>query len=185
MTKVGEVAAPRAIYSRINLVSGILALAGLGLLLALRSVRLLEGTWDDFPSLFLPGIILLIPAHEWLHWLTAVLLGVPRRECHFGMYWQKLMPYFRAKVPVPVRAYRVIMLAPGIGLFVALLVPALLTRNLAWASLAWMALIAGAGDYYWFWRIRGLQRDRWVWDKAGLVGLEVLVSVPGDPVLQR
>ena len=96
MTKVGEVTAQRSIYSRINLGGGILALVGLGLLLVLRFVRLLEGTWDDVPSLFLPGIILLIPAHEGLHWLTAVLLGVPRHECHFGIYWKKLMPYFRA-----------------------------------------------------------------------------------------
>ncbi|MCZ6690227.1 MAG: DUF3267 domain-containing protein [Planctomycetota bacterium] len=175
MTKVGEVAAPRAVYSRLNLVGMILAGAVMGLTVALRAAGLLTGTYGDIPRILLPGLILIVPAHEGLHWVTAVLLGVPRRDCHFGVYWQKLMPYFRAAVPVPVRSYRVILLAPGVVLFCGLLPPALLTRNVAWVILVGMAFVAGVGDYYWYWRIRALPRGRWVWDKAGLVGLEVLV----------
>lgn len=185
MTKVGEVTATRAVYSRMSLVAGILAGVSVALIVALRSAGVLVGTWNDVPTVVLPGIILLIPAHEGLHWVTAVLLGVPRKECHFGMYWQKLMPYFRANAPVPVLSYRVILLCPGVALFLGLLVPALSTLNCAWALLAGMAFVAGVGDYYWFWRIRGLPPDRWVWDRAGLVGLDVLAQGGESPPPDR
>ncbi len=165
--------AERSIYRRLNLASGLLA-APLGIVFVFAHRGRLAYTLGEMLAVVLPCVLLLTPAHEGLHWCAARWMGVPARHCRFGFMRSHLLPYFRAMVPVPVRRYRIVLLTPGVLLTVLAAVPALWFSDLRWWVVAAASSATGIGDYYWHWRIRDVPADRWVWDRAGLVGLEVL-----------
>lgn len=174
LVKVGEVVHSRAVYSRINLYGGLAAIPTVLVPIILLQHGILTGVSLDLFRLLLPGLVLILPLHEAIHWLAAMAVGVPSRECRFGIYWPALMPYFRTLSPVPAPRYRLILLAPGGGMFLILLSPALLTLNYALLILAWMSLVSSAGDLYGFWRLRRVSDGQWVRDRGDLIGLEIL-----------
>ena len=172
LVRVGTVTAPRSIYRNIQLVGAIVAVPFSFAPFVLVRFEMLGGSSRDLFLVLLPGILLLVPVHEGVHWLAARLSGAPADTCGFG--FARGFPYFRARVPLPVRRYRAVLLAPGVGLTLVAALLAWAGNNFAWAVLAGVAFTAGIGDYYWFWRLRHVASDRWVQDPPGLVGVEIL-----------
>ncbi len=172
LVQVDTITAPRSIYRNIQLAGAVAAIPFSFAPFVLLRFEILGGSGRDLFLVLLPGMLLLVPVHEGIHWLAARLSGAPADSCGFG--FARGFPYFRARVPLPVRRYRAVLLAPGVSMTVVAAFLAWSGNNFAWAVLAGVALTAGIGDYYWFWRLRRIASDRWVQDPPGLVGVEIL-----------
>lgn len=167
--------ADHLIYRRLKRPPIVLALP-LALLAWFAAARYPPG---ELLAVLVPSFLFVIPLHEGVHWLAARLGGVPARHCRIAFDTKNRLPYFRSMIPMPVTWQRIVLLAPGVVLTVAAAIPAVWLGDLRWWLVAAIAATTGVGDYYWFWRLRGVPTDRWVWDRAGLVGLEVL-RVPDE-----
>ncbi len=171
---VGAVVTDRSFYKRVNWLGAMLVVPALVVSYILAKVGRLPYSLEEMLLVTAPAIVLLTPLHEGTHWLVARLGGVPARHCRFGMLWSQLMPYFRSLVPLPVRRYRLVLLGPGVGLTVVAALIAIWQADLRWWLVAWVAFAAGLADYYWYWRLRDVPNEQWVWDRAGVVGIECL-----------
>ena len=178
--RVGTVTASQGIYSKISLAGALVTPLLTFAPFVLVRFELIGGEGRDLFVVLLPGLLLLIPLHEGIHWLTARLSGAPGDKCGFG--FARGFPYFRAHIPLPIRRYRAVLLAPGAALTLVTTLLAIVQDNFAWAVLAGLSLASGIGDYYWFWRLRDVAAEHWVLDPPGLVGVELLTpAITADP----
>ena len=124
-------------------------------------------------------IIVGLVAHEALHALTWVYAsGKSWRAVEFGLDWKTLTPYTHFKELLPVSAYRLGALMPGLALG---LLPALLGCLTGWAG-AWafglLFIIGAGGDMLMLWLLRGVSTGALVEDHPSRVGCYVLESYP-------
>jgi hypothetical protein len=123
---------------------------------------------------FWGSLIALIVVHEALHAAALIWFSkLPLRVFKFGVNWKALMPYCHCRVPVPIRAYRLMGMFPlyvtgTISLVALLLVPA-----------DWLAIVTGVtigaciGD---LWIIAGLWKfpgDVLVQDHPTEIGCDI------------
>lgn len=113
----------------------------------------------------LPLFILFIIFHEAVHaiaWKYAS--GLAWSDFKFGVQWKTFTPYCHAKEPMPIRAYRIGAVAPGI---VTGLLPYIVALIIGSPGLLFVAaaLISGAaGDAYILWLLRDVPDDALVKD---------------------
>ena len=116
--------------------------------LALHGSEPLLTAWDQL-SLWMFVAVLLVgsAAHEGLHALTWLVAGKLRySDLRFGINWRTLAPFAHSRAPLPVNAYRIGVVMPGLVLG---LVPVVMGTALGWPLLTLFAAIllaAAAGD---------------------------------------
>ncbi len=76
-----------------------------------RLPRTVTAPRSIYGNIQLVRAIAAVPGHEGVHRLAARLSGAPADTCGFGL--ARGFPYFRARVPFPVRRHRAVLLAPG------------------------------------------------------------------------
>ena len=76
-----------------------------------RLARTVTAPRSIYGNIQLVRAIAAVPGHEGVHRLAARLSGAPADTCGFG--FARGFPYFRARVPFPVRRHRAVLLAPG------------------------------------------------------------------------
>ncbi|WP_374685835.1 alpha/beta hydrolase [Promineifilum sp.] len=113
------------------------------------------------PVLALLGIFALLMGglllRQGVHWLAYRVLGrVPARSLRLGMNRAAITPQVRCELPVPARAYRVILLLPALLLGVAPGIVAIAIGS--WLLVIWALwmLVAASGDLVALWAMRGV-----------------------------
>jgi hypothetical protein len=118
---------------------------------------------------FLPALAVGVVAHEAVHGLGWMVAGrVPFRAMRFG--FRSLTPFAHCTVPLPARAYRIGIAAPGV--LVGLL-PALLGTTLSVGGLAafgWLLTGTAGGDLLVLWLLRGVPPGAMVEDHPTRAG---------------
>jgi hypothetical protein len=134
--KIGEAHVPKLAASLVAVLAAVM-FCGAGV--ALARVVLHGAPFAEWHSAaLLASVIVLIPAHEGLHALGLRWFArVPWTEVRFGVMWRILSPYCRCMAPIPIQAFRRMVLLPlyvtgGTTVALLLLFPA-----------DWTALVAG------------------------------------------
>ena len=126
---------------------------------------------------FIVGIIV----HELLHAVGYIFVGkAPRSSIKYGVQWKALTPYAHCAAPLPVNAYRVAVMLPGLVLG---LIPALISLSIGsfwWLVWSGIMLIGAGGDMAVLWAIRAVASEAWVRDHPSKVGCLVLKGEPMD-----
>lgn len=123
-------------------------------------------------------LFVLFPLHELLHAMGLHLFaGVPWANIKFGVLWRALIPYCHCKIPIPVAAYRRMVLLPlwitgGLSLSALLVFP---TDGVA--ILAGIALAACVGDVWIVAKLRGFADDLLIQDSPSEIGCDVLSPI--------
>jgi hypothetical protein len=130
-----------------------------------------------FLAVFAGGIVV----HEGLHAVGYAQGGATRPEIEFGINWRGLAPYAHCTAPLRCGVYRWAVALPGLVLGVLPLGVGLLTGVWAVTLVAYVMLVAAAGDALLLWTLRGVSRDAWVQDHPHKMGALVL-GHPASPV---
>ena len=142
----------------------------------------LRFTFEDL--LILSGCIALsYVLHEALHGLAAMMWGkIPIQSLHFGFNRRFVALYCHADRPMPVSAYRMFAILPMIVITpVAGLI--LWWDPATWSVLLFSVVFCGcAGDVLVFFRLRGVESDKWIQDHPSEVGLYVLSSTEAPTI---
>ncbi len=121
------------------------------------------------------GVILVgLVAHEALHGLTWAYFVKSFEPIKFGFDWKTLTPYCHIKDPLPVNAYRLGGLMPGLALG---FVPALigwLTGQVGLFAFGLLFILGAGGDLLVLWLLRRVKPDAWVEDHPSRVGCVVI-----------
>ena len=135
--------------------------------------------WPALSTLSAPTLLLLwalfmvsIPVHELIHALTFLALthcGVDRLS--FGL--QAGVAYCHADAVLPLRHYRVVLVAPLVVLGLVPLVVGLLTHHTFLLSLALLEVGGVVGDMAILWRLRHLAPSTLVYDHPSDAGCVV------------
>lgn len=122
---------------------------------------------------FIFGIV----SHELLHgigWLISG--GVSFRNLHFGVDWKSLTPYAHCDKALPVNAYRLGSLLPGVALGIIPWFISLLTKDVFLWYLGTFFILSAAGDFYMMWLIRKIKPPLKVKDHPRKIGCLVYKS---------
>jgi hypothetical protein len=121
------------------------------------------------------AILVGIFLHELLHgmgWIVFAKKGF--HSLQFGFMTPELAPYAHCKEPLPVYAYRVGIILPGLllGFFPAIF--GIVTGNFCWLCYGIFFTWAASGDFIMFWMIRHLKRNTLVMDHPDKLGCIIL-----------
>lgn len=127
--------------------------------------------WLLPPGLLLGGIVL----HELIHGLSWAIFGrKPLRAVEYGVKWQYLTPYAHARVPLPVRAYRLGALMPGLLLGLLPAMWGIATGDGAAFVFGLLFTVAAGGDFLILWLLRRVPDGALVEDHPSRAGCYVL-----------
>ncbi len=116
------------------------------------------------------GYLLLILAHELLHLLGYIFFGKAKiSEVKLGVLWKQLTPYAHCKIPIIIKAYRVIVFLPVV-LGIAPLIYAFLNGDDYWFFLGLSMTIGSLGDFIILWLLRNYPADVFVQDHPSKIG---------------
>lgn len=133
------------------------------------------------PVIILPALVLVI-IHEVLHAMAWKLAGgLALRDFKFGIAWKTLSPYCHATKPMPISAYRVGVVVPGIVLGILPVVIATILGNGVLAILGALLTAGAVGDVYVLWLLRGVSKTARVIDHPTRAGCIVLHDEPFEP----
>ncbi len=124
---------------------------------------------------FVLCFLILLPAHEGLHALGLRLYaGVRWRDIRFGVMWRALVPYCHCTVPIPVSAYKRMVLLPlwissAVSVALLLLVPAF-----CFGAFAGAAVGACVGDVWVVFKLRSFSDPLLVLDSPSQIGCDVV-----------
>lgn len=108
---------------------------------------------------WLVGSLLLLPIHEGLHWLGALVAGVPASRIRFGIRRRGLVPYCKVDDDMTVAHLRLMGAAPLIMTGVAASGVVLATGSLLWALILTTAIAISGGDLLMLWTLRKYRSD--------------------------
>ena len=129
------------------------------------------------PAIMLGVFVLGAVVHELLHGLTwAVFCKRGLKSIKYGVYWSLLTPYCHCEEVLPLRAYVLGGMMPGL---IMGLLPAL--AGLVWGNLLLFLFglffsIAAGGDLLVLWMLRHQKKDDLVQDHPDKIGCFVLVK---------
>jgi hypothetical protein len=127
---------------------------------------------------FLIGLVLLFPVHEALHGVGFhAFARVARRDIRFGVLWRALMPYCHCTTPIPIVAYRRMLMLPLWVTGGASVAALLVFPTDALAVLAAIAVGACIGDLWIVAKLKPFADDSRILDCPSEIGCDVL-SVP-------
>lgn len=113
--------------------------------------------------------------HELLHglgWVPFAKRGF--RSLKFGFMKVEMAPYAHCKDPLPVYAYRIGILLPGIILGILPAFIGIITGNFSWLCYGILFTWAASGDFIMFWMIRYLKRNAMVVDHPDKLGCIII-----------
>jgi hypothetical protein len=142
---------------------------------ALWGWRSLGAGFDAVNLWALPALLVAIALHEAIHGVTwAWLSGKPLGVIHYGFHAATLTPFAHSKEPLPLRAYLIGVLMPGMALGV---LPCLAAMILGSGALMLGGLVmtaAAGGDMLIVWLLRSAGRRSLVFDHPVRAGCWVL-----------
>ncbi|QDK82399.1 DUF3267 domain-containing protein [Spirosoma sp. KCTC 42546] len=131
--------------------------------------------------LFIAAMFVGIVVHELIHGLTAMWVGrLPWQKIKFGVQWQSGTPYCHPTVPMPARAYRIVVIMPLVTLGLVPYGAALATGNVWLLAFGVFFTLAAFGDIIILWLMRHLRATELVQDHPTKVGL-IIVSPDSTP----
>ena len=134
--------------------------------LGIMTPYLVKGTVSILAGIFL---------HEMLHglgWLPFTNKGF--RSLRFGFMSPEMAPYAHCKEPLPVYAYRVGIILPGLLLGFIPAIMGIITGSFSWLCYGMFFTWAASGDFIMFWMIRHLRRNTFVMDHPNKLGCIIL-----------
>jgi len=130
------------------------------------------------PQIIIPALVVVV-VHELLHALAwKIAGGLSFREFKFGIAWKTLSPYCHATRPMPITAYRVGVVVPGIILGIIPVVIATIIGDGVLAVLGALLIAGAVGDVYVLWLLRKVPADARVIDHPTRAGCIVLHDAP-------
>jgi len=137
--------------------------------------RLFEGflalDLAQFLLVFIIGIVL----HEAIHGLTWMITArKPARAIKVGFQLKTLTPYAHCREPMPVEAYRLGTMMPGLLLGLLPVIAGLVTGNTALMLFGLLFTLAAGGDALILWLLRQVKSGQWVEDHPTEAGCYVL-----------
>lgn len=143
---------------------------------------------DGFNALLGSGLLTFLAvaavgvvAHELIHGLTWALFGrKPWRAMTFGVQWKTLTPYAHCREPMPINAYRIGALMPGILLGFLPAVAAILTGNGWLLAFGFLFITVAGGDFLIVWTLRSVGAGKYVEDHPTEAGCYVLDAYAGE-----
>ncbi len=137
--------------------------------------KLLDALLTTFQSwLFLVLLIGGLAAHEGLHAIGWQIFGrLPWGTVKFGFHLKTLTPYAHCPVPLPIRAYRLGGLLPGVALGLLPAALGVITGSGAWMLYGMLFSVAASGDLLSLWLLRRVPSDKFVEDHPSRVGCYV------------
>ncbi|QZA33234.1 DUF3267 domain-containing protein [Hydrogenibacillus sp. N12] len=121
-------------------------------------------------AIYFGGVVL----HEGIHGLGFWLFGkASLKDIQFGVLWKYLTPYAHLKKPIRARAYRLSLLAPGLGLGLFPLLLGLFLGSPGLSLFGAVFLGAAGGDLAVDWEVRKLPHDVYVLDHPHEIGFFV------------
>ena len=125
--------------------------------------------WIIFGSL-IAGII----AHELLHGITWARFAKHRfKSIRFGFHLKSLTPYCHCVEPLPVMAYKLGALMPGLALGIFPLVVAFVTGHVGLFLFGFSFTVAAGGDFAVVFLLRKESGDVWIQDHPSKIGCVV------------
>jgi len=132
---------------------------------------------DSHQILLLGLIILIIGAalHELIHGIACALYCKKGyKSFKFGIIWKALAPYAHCKEPLTVKAYRIVIIMPGLMLGI---IPSTIGIVLGNSLVAFFGMIftsVAGGDIIMFWLTRKLQSNTLVQDIPDRIGCYII-----------
>ncbi|MER2996982.1 DUF3267 domain-containing protein [Pontibacter populi] len=124
--------------------------------------------------LFIPGAVV----HELLHGLTwAVFCKKGLKSIKYGVHWQMLTPYCHCKEMLPLRAYILGGLMPGLVLGILPTIAGLVLGNIYLFAFGLLFTVAAGGDALILWMLRNAKKQDLVQDHPDLIGCIVYRKV--------
>ena len=125
--------------------------------------------------------LVLVIIHELLHALAWKLAGgLAFRDFKFGIAWKTLSPYCHATKPMPISAYCVGVVVPGIVLGILPVVIATIIGDGVLAILGALLTAGAVGDVYVLWLLRNVKGNAQVIDHPTRAGCIVLYEEKPD-----
>jgi hypothetical protein len=129
--------------------------------------------------LFLVCLIVLLPLHEAVHAIgLSRFAGVPWSGIKFGFMWRALTPYCHCKVPIPIVAYRRMVLLPLWITGTASLVALLIFPSDVLGVFTGICIASCVGDVWIVAKLRRFADDLLIQDSPSEIGCDVLSSTP-------
>lgn len=158
--------------------------AAITILFLLRLAAWLNPADDGGLWSFLAALLLFFPlvaVHEFLHGLTAVVVGGLRwQDIRFSMAWKALAPMCHIKAPLRVQAARIVGLAPLAGTVPPILVLLFVSPSEMTALLAGLVLVGCFADVYMVYRLREFDASMWVVDHPTEAGFDIYAGRPAS-----
>ncbi len=129
--------------------------------------------------IFLGILILGTILHELIHGLTWMIASKkPLSALKFGFQVKTLTPYAHFREPLPVNAYRLGTVMPGLVTGVVPAIIGLATGNTALTLLSALFILAASGDFTILWLIRKVTTPAYVEDHPTRAGCYVYQTEP-------
>jgi hypothetical protein len=123
---------------------------------------------------FLGMIIVNLPLHELLHAYAAVRWGkAARKDIKFSIIWWALLPFMHCRVPISVRAYRIVTLLPLYVLGTISIIVLLAFPNIMTAIAAAVIISGSTGDILIFLKLRPFESSSLVKDHHSEIGCDI------------
>ena len=173
---------PRSHARRMTVMGFVLAAMAYGLVTLLLSARGTDPVFhqNGYTVLFFVAALALVPLHEGLHVLAALVLGMPWGRIQLG--FRRGFIYVRFHRSLSVGAMRVVLLTPLVLLGLLLLVFCLRSMDRQWLVLLCAHVGSTVVDLYTWWRLRGIDGGDHVFQEPGVQGLSVFRGPP-EPAL--
>ena len=138
--------------------------------------------------LLLLAYVVSVPLHEGLHALGMLATGAQSSDIKFGARLLHGVVYVHCGVPMPLSAYRIVLLLPVVVTGVAPAVWGIVTGNGWVATYAYLMIVSAIGDLEMYWRLRGWPGGALVRDHPTLLGCEIRLDAgafPDEPSTDR
>lgn len=117
--------------------------------------------------LFIPGAVV----HELLHGLTwAAFCKNGLKSIKYGVHWKMLTPYCHCKEVLPLKAYMLGGMMPGLVMGILPTIVGLMLGNLYFFAFGLLFILAAGGDALILWMLRKAKKQDLVQDHPDLIG---------------
>ncbi|MFC1564271.1 metalloprotease family protein [candidate division KSB1 bacterium] len=133
---------------------------------------------SDINQTLVIGLFILIIGvvlHELLHGIVCAVYGKKGfKSFEFGIIWKALAPYAHCKEPLTVKAYRIVIIMPGLILGVIPSLTGIILGNDLMTLYGMIFTGVAGGDIIIFWKLRKLESGNLVQDLPDKIGCYIV-----------